>query len=72
MINNARAESDAKSARSGEGKTSGGSTGDCGDDRGKRSSPSGDSDGDGSGYDEEYEGPGRRSGAQRIQEKEST
>jgi hypothetical protein len=54
MINNARAESDARSARSGEG-LHGENASDYGDE--KRSSFSlGDSDGEGSIYEEEYVG----------------
>ena len=57
MINNARAESDARTARGGEGTLRGESTSDYGDEREKRSSvPLGDSEGEGSGYEDEFEG----------------
>ena len=54
MINNAKAESDARSARVGD---RGEGTSDYGDERDKRGGlhPLGDSDGEGSGYDEEYD-----------------
>jgi hypothetical protein len=57
MINNARVESDARSSRGGEASHTEGA-GDYGEDKEKRNSPLGDSDGDGSIYDEEYEGLG--------------
>jgi hypothetical protein len=57
MINNARAESDARSARSAESALQGESVSDYGDEREKRSSvPLGDSDGEASGYDDEFDG----------------
>jgi hypothetical protein len=59
MINNARAESDARSARSGD-VVQGESTSDYGDDGEKRSSvPLGDSEGEAS-YDDEYDLRSRR------------
>jgi hypothetical protein len=57
MINSARAETDARSARSGEGGLLGESACDFGDDREKRGVSS---DGDGSGYDDEFELRARR------------
>ena len=53
MINNAKAESDARSARVGD-KSEG--TSDYGDEKNKSGSlPIGDSDGEGSGYEEDYD-----------------
>jgi len=51
MISNARAESDARSARGVDGPMHGDVTSDYGDEREKRRS---ESDGDGSGYEDEY------------------
>ena len=71
MINNARAESDARSARVGD---QGEGTSDCGDEREKRGClpPLGDSDGEGSGYDEEYDQMGApRHAIQRLTKRES-
>lgn len=48
MINSARAETDARSARGAEGALQGESTSDFGDDREKNS------DGEGCGYDDDY------------------
>lgn len=56
MINNARVESDARSARGGEVLHAE----EFGEGREKRRSPLGDSDGDGSVYEEDYEGLGAR------------
>ena len=60
MINNARAESDARSARAGDGILHGESASDYGDEREKRSSvPLGDSEGEAS-YDDDYHLRSRR------------
>jgi len=48
MINNARAESDARAARDGSGNSAGENASDYGEDK--------HSDGEGSGYDEIYDG----------------
>jgi len=57
MINNARAESDARSARSSEGGLRGEIASEYGEDGHKRRTTSlGDSDGEGSVYDDEFEG----------------
>jgi hypothetical protein len=69
MINNARAESDARSARSGEGQH-GESASDYGDE--KRSSvPLGDSDREGSVYEEEYDASRLRRPMQTLPKRES-
>lgn len=52
MINSARAETDARSARGGEEAIAGESTSDFGDDREKRGASS---DADASGYDDVFE-----------------
>jgi hypothetical protein len=68
MINNARAESDARSARSGD--VLGEATSDYGDDKEKRGSvPPGDSEGEAS-YDEDYDLKARRA-MQRMATRES-
>lgn len=72
MINNARAESDARSARGGEGPLPGQGTSDFGEDVGKRIGRLGDSDGEGSGYEDDYEGLSpRTTGQRRMTERES-
>jgi hypothetical protein len=72
MISNARAESDARSARSREGTTHGESTSDYGDEREKRSSvPLGESDGEGSGYEDGFEGLRTRHGVQPMPKRDS-
>ncbi len=69
MINNARAESDARSARSGD-LLHGESKSDYGDEREKRSSvPLGDSEGEAS-YDDDYDLRSRRA-MQTIAKRES-
>jgi hypothetical protein len=65
MINNARVESDARSARGGE------VVNEYMGDRKKRNSPVGDSDGEGSLYDEEFEGFGGRPAVQGHSKRES-
>jgi hypothetical protein len=71
MINNAKAESDARSARVGD---RGEGTSDYGDERDKRGGlPLGDSDGEGSGYDEDYDQMGApRHAVQELPKREST
>jgi hypothetical protein len=72
MINNARAESDARSARSAESALQGESVSDYGDEREKRSSvPLGDSDGEGSGYDDEFDGLRSQRSMQNMAKRES-
>jgi hypothetical protein len=72
MINNARAESDARSARSAEGALQGESVSDYGDEAEKRSSvPLGDSEGETSGYDDEFDGPRSRQAMQSMAKRES-
>jgi hypothetical protein len=71
MINNARAESDARSSRVGD---RGESTSDYGDERDKRAGLHlGDSDGEGSVYDDEYDqmGPGQSHAVQGLPKRES-
>jgi hypothetical protein len=63
MINNARTESDAKSAREVDGNVLGESASDYGDD--KRNGPLGESEEE-SGYDDEYDGLRSRHALQRI------
>jgi len=71
MINNARVESDAKSARGGEGDIRGEGKSDY-DERSKMSSVTlGESDGEGSGYEDEFEGLGPKHTTQRIAKRES-
>lgn len=67
MINNARVESDARSARGGELLQSEVYS----ESSEKRRSPFGDSDGDGSIYEEEFEGLGARPGVQGHPKRES-
>ena len=56
MVNNARAESDARAARSGEANIQEENMSDYGDEKGKRRSLSlGDSDGEGSVYDDDFD-----------------
>ena len=50
MINNAKAESDVRSARGG------GDGSDCGSDVKRSSVPSGESEGEGSGYEDDFDG----------------
>jgi hypothetical protein len=72
MINNARAESDARSARSAESALQGESVSDYGDEREKRSSvPLGDSDGEASGYDDEFDGLRSQKSMQNMAKRES-
>ena len=73
MINNARAESDARTARGGggvgEGAVHGESASDYGDEREKRSSvPLGDSEVEGSISEDDFEGLRARHGAQPKRE----
>jgi hypothetical protein len=69
MINNARAESDARSARSGEG-LHGENARDYGDEK-RISVPLGDSDGEGSVYEDEYDGLRSRRPMQTLPKRES-
>ena len=69
MINNARAESDARSARSGEG-LHGENASEYGDEK-RISVPLGDSDGEGSVYEDEYDGLRLRLPMQALPKRES-
>jgi len=61
MINNARAEADARHSRRGEAALHGESTSDYREGRQRRNALTpGESDGEGSGYEEEYEDSGAR------------
>jgi hypothetical protein len=71
MINNARAVSDVKSGRGVEGAAPGEGASDCADERWKQSSPLGHSDGEGSGYEDQYEALGSRNRGQRKAKRES-
>jgi hypothetical protein len=72
MINSARAESDARSARSAERVLQGESMSDYGEEREKRSSmPLGDSEGEASGYDDEFDGLRSRRVMQSMAKRES-
>jgi hypothetical protein len=72
MINNARAESGARLARTGEGALHGESVSDFGEEREKRSSlPLGESEGEASGYDDDFDGLRSRRAMQSIAKRES-
>lgn len=67
MINSARAETDARSARSADGAVTGGNVSDFGDK--SRQKKISDSDGEGSGYEDELDL--RRRGALQLKKSES-
>lgn len=72
MINNARAESDARSARSADGALQGESVSDYGDERRRRNSmPLGDSEGEASGYDDEFDGLRSRGAMKNMAKREN-